>query len=113
MIEPVRLGHYCRPCGENLTAEDVECPFCGQPATPLDEVWGEGPEPMRGNSLPEKGREFLCGAFVTKTRIRRAMASYGMSRGEFERAARAGGLMLLDDGSLALVSQWLKERERQ
>lgn len=28
---------YCKPCGETLTEEQAECPFCMNPATPLDE----------------------------------------------------------------------------
>lgn len=32
------IGHYCKPCGEMLGPDDAQCPFCMNPATPLDEL---------------------------------------------------------------------------
>lgn len=32
---------YCKPCGEMLTEDQAECPFCMGPATPLDDALHE------------------------------------------------------------------------
>ena len=31
------IPFYCKPCGEMLTEDQAECPFCMNPATPIDE----------------------------------------------------------------------------
>jgi hypothetical protein len=38
IAEDTGIPFFCKPCGEMLTEEQTQCPFCMNPATPLDEV---------------------------------------------------------------------------
>lgn len=37
----MNIPYYCRPCGETLDNGQAECPFCENPATPIDDILHE------------------------------------------------------------------------